>query len=85
MAVNTQGSCSKLSVRIQKQCRLFSVILREFFVFQYIIFVFQNIISGSEHKFASEHLRRNKQKMSGGKKTIEEKQTILFDSMQRRR
>ena len=43
----------------------------------------QNIISQSEHKFASEHLRGNKQKMSAGKKTIEEKQTVLLESMQR--
>ena len=42
----------------------------------------QNIISGSEHKCASEKLRRKKQKMSAGKKTIEEKQTILLESMQ---
>ena len=42
----------------------------------------QNIISGSEHKCASEHLRRNKQKMSAGKKTMEEKQAILWESMQ---
>ena len=42
-----------------------------------MIFMFQNVISQSEHKFASENLRRNKQKMSAGKKTIEEKQTIL--------
>ena len=43
--------------------------------------MFQNIISGSEHKFASEHLKRNKQKMSAGKKTIEEKQSILLENM----
>ena len=47
--------------------------------------MFQNIISQSEQKFASEHLRRNKQKMRAGKKTIEEKQTILLESMQRLR
>ena len=47
--------------------------------------MFQNIISQSEQKFASEHLRRNKQKMRTGKKTIEEKQTILLESMQRLR
>ena len=40
--------------------------------------MFQNIISQSEHKFVSEHLRRNKQKMSATKKTIEEKQTIFW-------
>ena len=34
--------------------------------------------SQSEHKFALERLRRNKQKMSAGKKTIEEKQTIYL-------
>ena len=44
-----------------------------------------NITSGSEYKPASDHLRRNKQKMSAGKKTIEEKQTILLESMQRLR
>ena len=38
--------------------------LREFCLFQYIIFMFQNTISQSKHKFASEHLRRNKQNMS---------------------
>ena len=47
--------------------------------------MFLNIISGSEHKCASEHLRKNKQKMSVGKKTMEEKQTILLESMQRLR
>ena len=40
-----------------------------------------NIISGSELKCASEHLKRNKQKMSAGKKTLEEKQTILLESV----
>ena len=42
--------------------------------------MFQNIISQSEHKFASGHLRRNKQKMSAGKngkKTIEEKKLFF--------
>ena len=39
--------------------------------------MFENIISGSEDKFTSEHFRRNKQKISAGKKSIEEKQTIL--------
>ena len=34
--------------------------------------MFQNIISQSEHLRASEHLKRNKQKMSAGKKAIEE-------------
>ena len=38
----------------------------------------QNMISQSEHKFASENLRRNK-KMST--ENIEEEQTILLDSM----
>ena len=42
-----------------------------------MIFMFQNVICQSEDKFASENLRRNKQKMSAGKKTIEGKQTIL--------
>ena len=41
----------------------------------------QNVISGNERKCASEHLRRNKQKMSAGKKTIEEKQSILLENM----
>ena len=44
--------------------------------------MFQNVVSVSEHKCASEHLRRNKQNMVAGKKTIEEKQTILLESMQ---
>ena len=45
-------------------CQLITNIqLREFYLFQYII-MSQNVISQSEHKFASEHLRRNKQKMS---------------------
>ena len=44
--------------------------------------MFQNIISQSENKFASEYLRRNK-KMSAGKKTMQEKQTILLESIQR--
>ena len=57
----------------------------EFCLFQYIIFMFQNVISQSEDKFASEYLKRSKQKMSAGKKTIEEKQTILLESMQRLR
>ena len=39
----------------------------------------QNMISQSEHKFASENLSRNKQKMST--ENIEEEQTILLDSM----
>ena len=47
--------------------------------------MFQNTISQSEHKFSSEHLRRSKQKMSAGKKNIEEKQTILLKNMQRLR
>ena len=47
--------------------------------------MFQNMISQSEHNFASEYLRRNKQKMSAGRKSIEEKQTILLESMQRLR
>ena len=55
----------------------------EFCLFQYIIFMFQNKISQSEHKFASEYLKRNKQKMSAGRKTIKEKQTILLESTQR--
>ena len=41
----------------------------------------QNIISGSEHKRVSEHLRGNNQKISSGKKTIEEKQAMLLESM----
>ena len=48
-----------------------------------MIFMFQNIISWSEHKCTSEHLRRKKQKMADGKKTIKEKQNILLESMQR--
>ena len=56
--------------------------LQDFCLFQYIIFMFQNIICGSEHKCTSEQLKRNKQKMSAGKKTIEEKQTILLEIMQ---
>ena len=48
-----------------------------------MIFMFQNIISWSEHKCTSEHLRRKKQKMVDGKKTIKEKQNILLESMQR--
>ena len=59
--------------------------LSESCLFQYIIFMFQNMISQSEHNFASEYLRRNKQKMSAGRKSIEEKQTILLESMQRLR
>ena len=47
--------------------------LWEFCLFHYIIFMFQNIISVSEHKCAAEHLTRNKQNMGAGKKTIEEK------------
>ena len=38
----------------------------------------QYIISPSELKCASEYLRRNKQKMSGGKKIIEEKQNYFI-------
>ena len=55
--------------------------------FQNIIFMFQNIISGSEHKCTSEHLRKKKKKkkVSAGKKTIEEKQTILLEGMKRLR
>ena len=41
------------------------------------------VISPSKNKCVSEHSRRNKQIMSAGKKTIEEKQTILLESMQR--
>ena len=47
--------------------------------------MFQYIISRSEYNCALEHLRRNKQKISAEKKTIEEKQTILLESMQRLR
>ena len=43
------------------------------------------MISSSEHKYASGHFGRNKTKMSPGKKTIEEKQTILLESNQRLR
>ena len=54
--------------------------------FQNIIFMFQNIISGSEHKCTLEHLRKKKQtKNERRKKTIEEKQTILLERMKRRR
>ena len=56
--------------------------LQEFFLFQYIIFMVQNVICGSKHKYALEHLGRNKQKISAGKKTIEEKQITLLESMQ---
>ena len=35
--------------------------------------MFQNVISQSEHNIGSENLRRNKQKMSAVKKTVEEK------------
>ena len=45
-------------------------------------FFFQYIISQSEHKFTSEHLKRNKQKVSAGKKTMEEEQTISLKSTQ---
>ena len=41
--------------------------------------MFRNIISESEHRFASEHLRKNKHKMSDGKKTAEEQQAILLE------
>ena len=44
--------------------------------------MFQNIISGSEHKCSSTFENKQK-KLSAGKKTIEEKQTILLESMQR--
>ena len=57
---------------------------REFCLFQYIISIFHNTISQSENKFASEYLRSKKKKnMSAGKKTIQEKQTILLESIQR--
>ena len=55
--------------------------LREFCLFQYIIFMVQNVICGGKHKCASKHLGRNKQKISTGKKTIEEKQVTLLESM----
>ena len=64
---------------------VYLLVYLEFCLFQYIIFMFQNVISQSEDKFASEYLKRSKQKMSAGKKTIEEKQTILLESMQRLR
>ena len=57
----------------------------EFCLFQSSIFIFQNVIRQSEHKCVSKHLRKNKQKMSAGKKTIEEKQTTSLESMQRLR
>ena len=38
--------------------------------------------SQSEHSFAAENLKRHKQKMNTGRKTIEEKQTILLETMQ---
>ena len=40
--------------------------------------MFQNIISQSERKFASEHLRRNKQKMSAGKKLQKKNKLFYF-------
>ena len=40
--------------------------------------MFQNIINGSEHKCALEHLRKNKQKMSAGKKTLEENKLFYW-------
>ena len=43
---------------------------------------YENIISLSEHNFASEHLRRNKQKINAGRKRIEEKEIMLLESMQ---
>ena len=43
--------------------------------------IHQNVICGGKHKCASEHLGRNKQKISTGKKTIEEKQVTLLESM----
>ena len=43
--------------------------------------MFQNIISGRENKCASEYLRKNKEKMTAGEKTLEQKQTILLESM----
>ena len=46
---------------------------------------YENIISLSEQNFASEHLRRNKQKINAGRKTIEEKEIILLESIQRLR
>ena len=54
------------------------------FIFFNTSFLFQ-YISWRQHKCVSEHLRRNKYKMRAEKKTIEEKQTILFKSMQRLR
>ena len=47
--------------------------------------MFQNLISLSEQNFALGHLRRHKERMSAERKTIEEKQTILLESMQRLR
>ena len=87
-------TCSKLSIRVQKSVIYFHFKQRSIIpvmsllltfnkytasgvcLFQYPIFMFQNIISQSEHKFTSE-------KMSAGKKTIKEKQTILLESMRR--
>ena len=43
--------------------------------------MFQNKISGTENKCTSEYLRRNKEKMRAGEKTLEQKQTILLESM----
>ena len=45
--------------------------------------MFQNIISQSQNKFGSEHLRKNKQNVRAGKKTLEKKQTNSFEIMQR--
>ena len=46
--------------------------------------MFQNIIGQSEHKFESEHLRRNKQKDECRKENYRKK-TILLENMQRLR
>ena len=48
-----------------------------FLIFSIHHFYVSKKISGSEHKCTSEHLRRNRQKISAGKKTIKEKHTIL--------
>ena len=40
--------------------------------------MFQNIISGSEHKCTSQRLRRNTQKISAGEKTVEKKRNYFI-------
>ena len=89
----TCDTCSQLSMRTQKQRRIFWLEQLSIISVVSLLLTFNKdtalgVLSFSMQHFyvskynqnisASEHLRRNKQEMSARKKTIKEKQTTLF-------